>query len=130
MIEVDNGVFFTGDNVLDQRVARIDDGTFSGNIRAIDRAPALPVKVVVPGYGKPGEPAIVKRQRDYFQALFDAVKVKYDAGERERFRNETCGGQETCRLSEVERLWRRSASRSAWRCWKSSSNKKTGQKPR
>jgi len=80
MIEVDNGVLFTGDNVLNQRVARMDDGTFSGNIRAIDRVLTLPVKVVVPGHGKPGSPAMLKAQRDYFQALFDAVKVEYDAG--------------------------------------------------
>ena len=80
MIEVDNGVLFTGDSVLNQRVARMDDGTFSGNIRAIDRVLMLPVKVVVPGHGKPGSPAMLKAQRDYFQALFDAVKVEYDAG--------------------------------------------------
>jgi glyoxylase-like metal-dependent hydrolase (beta-lactamase superfamily II) len=81
MIEVDNGVLFTGDNVLNQRVARMDDGTFSGNIRAIDRALAIPeIKLVVPGHGNPGKPAMLKAQRDYFQALFDAVKVEYDAG--------------------------------------------------
>ncbi|MDP1927628.1 MAG: MBL fold metallo-hydrolase [Thiobacillus sp.] len=80
MIEVDNGVLFTGDNVLNQRVARMDDGTFNGNIKAIDRALTLPVKVVVPGHGKPGSPAMLKTQRDYFQTLFDAVKVEYDAG--------------------------------------------------
>lgn len=80
MIEVDNGVLFTGDNVLNQRVARMDDGTFSGCIKAIDRVLTLPVKVVVPGHGKPGSPAIMKAQRDYFQTLFDAVKAEYDAG--------------------------------------------------
>ncbi|HSO44518.1 MAG TPA: hypothetical protein VLQ47_03265, partial [Rhodoferax sp.] len=80
MIEVDNGVLFTGDNVLNQRIARMDDGTFNGNIKAIDRALTLPVKVVVPGHGKPGSPAMLKTQRDYFQTLFDAVKVEYDAG--------------------------------------------------
>ena len=80
MIEVDNGVLFTGDNVLNQRVARMDDGTFTGNIKAIDRAIALAVKVVVPGHGSPGSPAMLKAQRDYFQTLFDAVKEEYDAG--------------------------------------------------
>lgn len=80
MIEVDNGVLFTGDNVLNQRVARMDDGSFSGCIKAIDRVLTLPVKVVVPGHGKPGSPAIMQAQRDYFQTLFDAVKVEYDAG--------------------------------------------------
>lgn len=80
MIEVDNGVLFTGDNVLNQRVARMDDGTFTGNIKAIDRALAMPLRVVVPGHGKVGGKAILQAQRDYFQALFDAVKIEYDAG--------------------------------------------------
>jgi glyoxylase-like metal-dependent hydrolase (beta-lactamase superfamily II) len=81
MIEVDNGVLFTGDNVLNRRVARMDDGTFTGNIKAIDHALAIPeIKVVVPGHGKVGDPSIMKAQRDYFQALFDAVKTEYDAG--------------------------------------------------
>jgi glyoxylase-like metal-dependent hydrolase (beta-lactamase superfamily II) len=80
MIEVDNGVLFTGDNVLNQRVARMDDGTFSGNIKAIERVQDLPVKVVVPGHGNPGKPDMMKAQRDYFQALLDAVKLEYDAG--------------------------------------------------
>jgi glyoxylase-like metal-dependent hydrolase (beta-lactamase superfamily II) len=81
MIEVDNGVLFTGDNVLNQRVARMDDGTFTGNIKAIDRALALPaIKVVVPGHGKVGGTAILKAQRDFFQTLFNTVKAEYDAG--------------------------------------------------
>ena len=80
MIEVDNGVLFTGDNVLNQRVARMDDGTFTGSIKTIDRVLTLPVKVVVPGHGNTGGPAIMQAQRDFFQTLFDAVKVEYDAG--------------------------------------------------
>jgi len=80
MIEVDNGVLFTGDNVINHAVRRMDDGTFTGNIKAIDRALALPIKVVVPGHGNTGGPAIMQAQRDFFQTLFDAVKVEYDAG--------------------------------------------------
>ena len=80
MIEVDNGTLFTGDNVLSGRVARMDDGSFAGNIKAIDRALALQPKVVVPGHGKSGGPEVLKAQRDYFQTLYDAVRVEYDAG--------------------------------------------------
>jgi glyoxylase-like metal-dependent hydrolase (beta-lactamase superfamily II) len=80
MIEVDNGVLFTGDNVMNHAVRRMDDGTFTGNIKAIDRALKLPVKVVVPGHGDTGGPMILKAQRDFFQTLFDAVKAEYDAG--------------------------------------------------
>lgn len=82
MIEVDNGVLFTGDNVLNRRVARMDDGSFTGNIRAIDRALKLPVQIVVPGHGDSGKASVIlKAQRDFFQTLFDAVKTGYDAGQ-------------------------------------------------
>lgn len=80
MIEVDNGVLFTGDNVLNQRVARMDDGTFSGTLKIIDRSLGLPVKVVVPGHGKTGGREILTAQKAYFQTLYDAVKAEYDLG--------------------------------------------------
>ena len=80
MIEVDNGVLFTGDNVLNKRVARMDDGTFVGTIKAIDHALALSTKVIVPGHGKTGGPEILKAQKAYLKTLFDAVKVEYDKG--------------------------------------------------
>ncbi len=80
MIEVDNGVLFTGDNVLNGRIGRLDDGTFKGNIQAIDNGLAMQPKVVVPGHGKPGGAAILQAQRDYFQTLYDTVKAEYNAG--------------------------------------------------
>ena len=80
MIEVDNGVLFTGDNVLNKRVARMDDGTFAGLLKIIDRSLELPVKVVVPGHGKTGGREILTAQKDYFQTLLDAVKTEYDQG--------------------------------------------------
>ena len=80
MIEVDNGVLFTGDNVLNKRVARMDDGSFVGTIKEIDRALSLPVKVIVPGHGKTGGREVLTAQKAYFQTLFDAVKTEYDLG--------------------------------------------------
>jgi glyoxylase-like metal-dependent hydrolase (beta-lactamase superfamily II) len=80
MIEVDNGVLFTGDNVLNGRIGRIDDGTFKGNIRAIDHALALKPKVVVPGHGNTGGPAVLKAQGNYMRTLIEAVRREYNAG--------------------------------------------------
>ncbi|MEQ1592887.1 MAG: MBL fold metallo-hydrolase [Thiobacillaceae bacterium] len=80
MIEVDNGVLFTGDNVLNKRVARMDDGSFGGSIKAIDHALTIPATVIVPGHGKTGGREMLTAQRDFFQTLFDAVKMEYDAG--------------------------------------------------
>ena len=80
MIEVDNGVLFTGDNVLNKRVARMDDGSFVGTIKEIDRALSLPVKVIIPGHGKTGGREVLTAQKAYLQTLFDAVKTEYDLG--------------------------------------------------
>lgn len=80
MIEVDNGVLFTGDNVLNGRIGRMDDGTFIGTIKAIDHGLSLPVKVVVPGHGKTGGREVLTAQKAYLQTLFDAVKAEYDLG--------------------------------------------------
>lgn len=80
MIEVDNGVLFTGDNVLNKRVARMDDGTYAGTIKAIERAQALPTRIIVPGHGKTAGLEILAAQKAYLQTLFDAVKVEYDKG--------------------------------------------------
>ena len=80
MIEVDNGVLFAGDNVLNKRIPRMDDGTFTGSIKAIDRALALPVKVIVPGHGQTGGRELLTTQKLYLKTLFDAVKIEYDLG--------------------------------------------------
>lgn len=80
MIEVDNGVLFTGDNVLNKRVARMDDGTYIGTIKAIDRAMALPSKVIVPGHGRTAGREILSAQKVFLKTLFDAVKKEYDQG--------------------------------------------------
>lgn len=80
MILVDNGVLFTGDNVLNGRVGRLDDGTFKGNIRAIDRGLEARPRIVVPGHGATGGPEVLQAQRTYFKTLYDTVKTEYDAG--------------------------------------------------
>lgn len=81
MIEVEqDGVVFTGDNVLNARIARLDDGTFKGNIAACDRVLATKAKHYVPGHGKTADAEMVKRYRDYMIALTTEVKHQYDAG--------------------------------------------------
>ena len=83
MIEVDNGVLFTGDNVLNQRVARMDDGTFVGTLKIIDRSLTRPIKVVVPGHGKTGGRELLNTQKNYYQTLLDAVKMEYEQGKND-----------------------------------------------
>ncbi|MDO8931137.1 MAG: MBL fold metallo-hydrolase [Rhodocyclaceae bacterium] len=84
MIEVvEDGVLFLGDNVMNGRFGRMDDGTFRGNVAACDRALATAATVFVPGHGATGERKIVAAYRDYLATLFETVKREYDAGRQD-----------------------------------------------
>ncbi|MCB1763510.1 MAG: hypothetical protein KDI27_10285, partial [Gammaproteobacteria bacterium] len=52
MIEVvEESVVFAGDNVLNNRIARMDDATFKGNIAACEVAAKLAAAHYIPGHG-------------------------------------------------------------------------------
>lgn len=81
MIEVpEEQVLFLADNVNNERIVRMDDGTFQGNIAAIDMALKIPAKVLVPGHGRTAGWEIVHAYRDYLGSLLAAVQEHYDAG--------------------------------------------------
>jgi len=81
MIEaVEESVVFTGDNVLNQTIGRMVDGTFKGNIAACDKIAAVKAKHYVPGHGPSGDVTIVTSYRNYLATLFDDVKKQYDLG--------------------------------------------------
>jgi len=81
MIEVvEESVIFTGDNVLNQTIARMIDGTFKGNIAACDKIAAVKAKHYVPGHGPTGDVSIVTHYRNYLATLFENVKQQYDLG--------------------------------------------------
>lgn len=77
---VEDSVIFCGDNVLNQTIARMVDGTFRGNIAADDKISAINAKHYVPGHGPSGDVSVVKAYRTYLASLFDEVKKQYDAG--------------------------------------------------
>jgi glyoxylase-like metal-dependent hydrolase (beta-lactamase superfamily II) len=81
MVELpEEHVLFAGDIINNQAVRRMDDGSFQGNITAIDRALALSVVHFVPGHGAPGERNIAQQNRAYFATLYSSVKELYDEG--------------------------------------------------
>jgi len=81
MIEaVQESVIFTGDNVLNQTIARMTDGTFAGNIAACDKIAAVKAKHYVPGHGPAGGVKIVTAYRNYLATLFATVKQQYETG--------------------------------------------------
>ncbi|HUW28904.1 MAG TPA: MBL fold metallo-hydrolase [Sulfuriferula sp.] len=90
MIEViQDAVMFTGDNVLNRRIARLDDGSFKGSIAACDRAIAIKAKSYVPGHGKTADARMVKSYRDYMATLMAEVQRQYDAGKSDFEMKET-----------------------------------------
>ena len=74
----EKSVIFLGDNAGHGRMLRMNDGSFQGNIRALDRALASGAKVFVPGHGKSGGPEAATEYRDYLQAVLDGVKALFD----------------------------------------------------
>jgi len=81
MIEVaQEQVLFLADNANNQRIVRMDDGKFSGNITTLDEAMKIKAKVLVPGHGQTGGWEVVQAYRDYLVELRAAVKKYYDEG--------------------------------------------------
>ncbi len=77
MIEVvEDSLMFLGDIGAYQRMGRMDDGTFQGDIAALDRALALDLKLYVPGHGPSGGPEAGDAFRRYLKMVYD-VAVRY-----------------------------------------------------
>lgn len=77
---VEDSVLFTGDNALYERIGRMDDGTFRGNINACEIAINLKAKVYVPGHGTSGDNSRVKGYRDYLKTVYENVSKYYEQG--------------------------------------------------
>lgn len=74
MIEVvQDAVMFLGDNVVNQRMGRMDDGSFRGNIEACERARTSGARIFVPGHGPTGDADSTLGFCDYLVALYEAV---------------------------------------------------------
>jgi glyoxylase-like metal-dependent hydrolase (beta-lactamase superfamily II) len=81
MIEyVDDSVLFTGDNVLYKRIARMDDGTFAGNIDACRLAIEIGARHYVPGHGPVGGVELPESFLVYLSTLYGEVARLYEEG--------------------------------------------------
>lgn len=80
ILQAEDSVLFGGDNLLYKRIARMDDGTFAGNIAACDEAIRIGAKHYVPGHGPAGDVSIARAYRDYLATLFAEVKRQHEAG--------------------------------------------------
>jgi glyoxylase-like metal-dependent hydrolase (beta-lactamase superfamily II) len=81
MIEVvEEKVMFLGDNSLVDRIGRMDDGDFKGNVAALEMALQTKAEHFVPGHGPSNGRAVAEGYRDYLKALYTEVKKYYDQG--------------------------------------------------
>ena len=71
-------VLFTGDNAGNERILRIDHGSFKGNIDTLQAGIDLKPKHVVPGHGKTGGVDILKNYQTYLATIYKEVKKGYD----------------------------------------------------
>ncbi|MCB1818681.1 MAG: hypothetical protein KDI77_12205, partial [Gammaproteobacteria bacterium] len=74
------GLVFLGDNAGHGRILRLEGGSFSGNITALENALATGATVFVPGHGPSGGPEVAQRYRDYLDTLYTTVRQGFDDG--------------------------------------------------
>ena len=80
MIEVvEDSVVFLGDNVTTNRIPRMTDGNFTGNINSVDRILEVAASTWIPGHGNTGDTTMVKGYREYLAAVYAAAKQAFDA---------------------------------------------------
>lgn len=71
MIEIVNdGVMVLGDNVLNRRIGRMDDGSFRGSKKACDIARRVKANIYIPGHGPSGDAASTLGYCDYLQNVY------------------------------------------------------------
>jgi len=81
MVEVvEPGVVFTGDNVLNGRVTRLDDGDITGNIQALTEILKTNAAVYVPGHGMSGDRSVVDSMHTYLDTLYTSVAALFEEG--------------------------------------------------
>lgn len=81
MIEIPKAsIIFLGDNALNKRIPRIDDGNIQGNIEACTRILETGSKTYVPGHGQTGDDNVPKIFSRYLDTLYKTVKQYYEEG--------------------------------------------------
>ena len=81
MIQVlEESVVFLGDNVLNGRIARMDDATFRGSVNACDVAIKIGAKYYIPGHGQTSDIKMVGQYKNYLSTVYKHVAHFYDQG--------------------------------------------------
>ena len=79
MIEVaEDSVVFLGDNVTTNRIPRMSDGNFTGNIDSVDNILKINANIWIPGHGRTGDADMVKGYRDYLAAVYASARQAFN----------------------------------------------------
>ncbi len=79
MVEVvEKKVLFLGDVARGRALSRMVDGTFSGNIAAIDQAMGTGAEYFVPGHGPGGGREVPQAFQTYLETLYTTVRDLYE----------------------------------------------------
>jgi glyoxylase-like metal-dependent hydrolase (beta-lactamase superfamily II) len=76
----EKGLVYLGDNAGNGRILRMQNGSFRGNVAALERALTLGATVFVPGHGPSGGAEVVKGYRDFLKTLYETVQAGYEDG--------------------------------------------------
>ena len=71
-------VLITGDNAFNMRMPRLDDGSYVGNMKAMDQGLALDVDVVIPGHGPFGGKEILTNFKRFLEIVYSNSKSLLD----------------------------------------------------
>lgn len=81
MVEVvEDSVVFLGDNAMVGRFGNLGEGTFQGNIKALDEVLKSGAKNWVPGHGLSGGSTAASDYRDYLVALYETAQFAFEEG--------------------------------------------------
>ncbi len=79
MFEIlEDKVLITGDNAFRARMPRLDDGSYVGNIKAMEVGLALDIEKVIPGHGPVGGKEVLSEFRDFLKIIYDTSKTLAD----------------------------------------------------
>lgn len=73
-----DNVLFTGDNIGHERILRVDNGSFKGNIETIETGIDLKPAIVVPGHGKTGGMDLLEKYHNYLSTLYSNVSKYFE----------------------------------------------------
>ncbi len=75
-----NNVLFSGDLVFNDRVGRMDDGTYTGLATTLEALIALSPEHVVPGHGQTEDATLLEESLRLYAGIYEVVEEKFEEG--------------------------------------------------